>query len=237
MIKKLLQSLTLSLSLLTIMPIIGCSTQSTNPSGCQENEQSEITNLFSQVALPTYKVLASEGEFSWSGSAVAYDKRHLVTAAHVVLSDLTGQPVDKLYIFNKLGRHKVIAEVRVIKFSKENDLALIETTVDVPYVAAFTSPKELKELGWGSLVVASGYSLGIDDQVVTEGRVTSTDLDGFILYSAPTMPGNSGGPVFHRFRDGYKVFSISQAGFIAGGPVAHMGLGVNPYVLYNFMRN
>lgn len=198
---------------------------------CDEHHQS-ADKILNEVALPTYKVLGSDGEASWSGSAVAISARELITAAHVVV-DSQGKPAEKIHIFSKLGKHKVIATAKVVKAKVKQDIALIRVEVDLPYIADVVSKYEIIEhVKWGTRVWVSGHALGVDEPVVTDGYINSTNDEGWIRYSAPQIFGNSGGPVYSLINGRFKLVSISQAGYVAGmSMVTHMSLGVNPWTL------
>ena len=210
--------------------VIGCSS-SCSDHRVARSEGIETDKLYNEVALPSYKVLAG----NWSGSAVAIKPRLLITAAHVVLSD-GGNPMQDIKIFSRIGKHTVICDAKVIKFRRAQDIALLETNVDLPYTAQLIAREEIYEaVLWGSAVAASGYALGVDDPVVTEGRITSLDTYGFMMYNCLTVFGNSGGPVYARSNGVWKVVSICQQVFTAGGPVCHMGLGMNTWSLLDFV--
>lgn len=211
--------------------VIGCSS-SCSDHRVSQSQANEADQLLNEVALPSYKVITGRG----SGSAVAFRSRFLLTAAHVVLSD-TNEPLPDIKVYSKLGRHKVIADAVVVKFDYKRDLAVLKVNVAMPYIAQLVSKEDiLTSVKWGSNVVASGYALGVDDPVVTEGRISSVDNEGFIQYTCSTVFGNSGGPVYTKCNGEYKVFSICQLVFMAYGPVCHMGLGVNSWTMLDFVK-
>ena len=232
-IKGLLLSLATLLCILSPVSITSCASQ---PSACEHADvfHPSAKQLFNEVALPTYKILASSESGDWSGSAVAIGTNTLVTAAHVV-TDVV--PLKSIYVFSKLGKKKVIASAKVLKADIKSDLAVITTDVPLPYWAEVMEREEIAEFGrWGSRVWVSGHALGCDEPVITDGTINSTDDFGFIRYSAAQIFGNSGGPVFARTPSGFKVMSIAQAGYVSGfSMVTHMSLGANPYTLNTFL--
>ncbi len=103
-----------------------------------------------------------------------------------------------------------------------------------PYGSATfaTEDPELYQKCW-----ASGHPHGVTDPMITEGRVQDLWDDGFILYSAPTTFGNSGGPIWLEKGGKYYVFSVVQRVFTEGFGVAvnHMGLGALPIRVREFV--
>ena len=211
--------------------VIGCS-GSCSDHRVSQSQADEADQLLNEVALPSYKVITDRG----SGSAVAFRSRFLLTAAHVVLTD-SDIPLVNIKVYSQLGSHKVIADAEVVKFDSKRDLAILKVNVNMPYIAPLVKPEEIiTNVLWGSLVVASGYALGVDDPVLTEGRISSVDNDGFIQYTCLTVFGNSGGPVYVKCNGEYKVFSICQRIHMAYGPICHMGLGVNTWTMLDFVK-
>lgn len=198
---------------------------------CNEHHPS-ADKILNEVALPTYKVLGSDGEASWSGSAVAISRRELVTAAHVVV-DSENKPAEKIHIFSKLGEKKFIAFATVVRSLVKQDIAIIRVEVDLPYVAQVVTKEEIiSDVKWGSHVWVSGHALGVDEPVVTDGWINSVNDDNWIRYSAPQIYGNSGGPVYSLINGRFKLVSIAQAGYTSGFTmVTHMSLGVNPWTM------
>ena len=224
-------SLLVLLALGFVPTVIGCSV-SCSDHRVSQSQANEADQLLNEVALPSYKVITDRG----SGSAVAFKSRFLLTAAHVVLTD-SNIPLVNIKVFSKLGDHKVIADAEVVKFDVRRDLAILKVNVAMPYIAKLVSQEDVvTSVLWGSNVVASGYALGVDSPVVTEGRISSVDNEGFMLYTCPTVFGNSGGPVYVKCNGEYRVFSICQMVFMAYGPVCHMGLGVNSWTMLDFVK-
>lgn len=235
MVLKGLSSLLLA-TMLACAPtgLISCASQS-SMQDCAIHHPS-MDKIFNEVALPTYKLLGQDGEAEWTGSAVAVGPRLLVTASHCVV-DHTGKPAEKIHIFSKIGKHKVIADAKVVRSIINQDLALLSVEVDLPYIAEVLSYEDLlMDVKWGTHVWVSGHALGVDEPVVTDGWINSVDDSGWIRYSAPQIYGNSGGPVYGYFNGKFKVVSIAQAGYTAGmSMVTHMSLGVNPWRLRSLL--
>ena len=102
---------------------------------------------------------------------------------------------------------------RVIHKDVKNDCAIVVFESDKKMHTAVldADPK----LYIGNDIFRVGCGLG-DVMRVDHGKVTSVNftLKGFVkdVYrmSVATIGGDSGGPVFHETKDGYKVFSIAQ---------------------------
>ncbi len=217
-------------------PLISCSSPQTSMSGGELS--SDIDAIFVQVALPAYKVLAKVDGAEWTGSAVAISRKHLVTAAHVV-TDKAKQPVaGGLTVYSKLARY--IADAKVVKLLVKYDLAVLEVNVTLPNRAFLASDTSIPRLPqWGARVWVSGYPLGVDEPVVTDGRINSLDDSKWIRYTAPQIYGNSGGPVFSydAVYGRFVLTSIAQANYGVGmSMVTHMSLGVNSFTLNKFIE-
>ena len=233
MVKSLGVKMLLTLALM--IPALGCITPSVERMDVRITVSQDPAyapyKLLNEVALPTYKVLAP----SWSGSSVAINENTLITAAHVVV-DETGSPLPSVLIHRSLG-NDLATEATVEFFNIKQDLAVLRTKTKLDVWAKMLPYTQISNrVTWMALVVACGNSLGTDDAHVTFGHITSLNDDGMIRYSALTMPGNSGGPVFVLSGNVWHVASISQAGYVAGAPIAHMGLGCNPFTLNLFVR-
>ena len=155
-------------------------------------------------------VVKIESSSGW-GSGVAIgnyvvDGSHhtlILTAAHVVDADR----IVKLHI------GAAVYTGYVLKTDKSLDLALIETTHDLPTVPLSKHPR------FGDQVWAVGFPIA-DGEAITGGYL-STEIGGLIEASAPIWPGNSGGAlfVFHHGR-------FELAGIIDSARLLPFGFGV-----------
>lgn len=201
------------------------------------------------VAMPTVQIQAEGG----LGSGVVFgDGTFILTAAHVVshlelLLDNDGNPqrspdgslvfgplvVEKCAIFKPFDLVPYLADTKVIKIDPELDLAVLKLEKAYPYGKAkfATSLPYLYQKCW-----ISGHPLGVPHTTITEGRVQALWEEGFIRYSALSTFGNSGGPVWYQSKGEFLVFSICQRVFVNRDAVTHMGLGVLPGKMLDFVR-
>lgn len=88
-------------------------------------------------------------------------------------------------------------------------------------------------------VVTVGYPMGIG-QVVTEGRFQGFTM-GYMLVTAPSIFGNSGGPVVVRRGLHYELVGVTSAivvvpmGFSVV-PITHLNLIVPTYTIHKFIK-
>lgn len=203
----------------------------------------EAKELYLKVALPTVLIATESGA---SGSGVVFGDGWLVlTAAHVITSeamvpDENGVPklhrtIEAVRIIKNEGLTPFLGGADVVKINHDLDLAVLKLTQVYPYAKAkfASSDPELYQKCW-----VSGHPHGVNDPLVTEGRVQDLWEDGNLLYSAPTTFGNSGGPVWLKVGKEYHVTSVVQKVFVEGLGVAvnHMGLGVLPSHLREFVK-
>lgn len=237
------------LALMVIVPSVACTTNY-NVRVITMASDEEARDLYLKIALPTVLVRAESG----TGSGVVFGDGSLVlTAAHVVTSyepelDMNGEPkrdgsgrpifkpvVEKAVVFKNEGLVPFVTGVEVVKINHDLDLAVLKLAQVYPYAKAkfASADPELYQKCW-----ASGHPHGVTDPMVTEGRVQDLWEDGFILYSAPTTFGNSGGPIFVKVGKDYFISSVVQRVFVEGFGIAvnHMGLGALPVRVREFVE-
>ncbi len=131
------------------------------------------------------------------GSGVIFDERgYIVTNYHVISSESTGQLADQITIGMADGRQ---AQVRLIGYDSQTDLAVLKTTEKSLPIAEFGRSKNVKV---GELAVAIGSPSGAEfARSVTAGiisglnRTLQVDERNYTLIQtdAAINPGNSGG--------------------------------------------
>ncbi len=165
---------------------------------------------------PQYDGLGQSGyvggeEKRWSGSGVVIGDKYIATNNHVV------EGANALVVNGIHGDMNTSYKVQVIVTDKNNDLAIVKVVDDrfdgfgqVPY-GFRTSTADV-----GTEVFVLGYPMTdyLGEEVkVTNGIISAkTGYQGDVTtyqMSAPTQPGNSGGPVFDN--EGYLIgLSVSR---------------------------
>lgn len=218
-----------------------------SPTGCTTNynvslasQELDITQLKFEMADPTMLVLRESGG---SGSGFVFGNGwYLLTAAHVIASKPNPDgsepesPTDPVIVLKKSGPITVFScKTEVVKVDFKLDLAVLKLASQwrSNVIISKTDPK-LYEKCW-----IAGHPLGVTYTNITEGRVQCLNDEEYVRYSALSIFGNSGGPVF-KFEDGhFQVFSICQKVYTTGdrNAVTHMGLGVMPFQLRAFVKD
>lgn len=96
----------------------------------------------------------------------------------------------------------------------ESDVAEFTGAVDCPCLPLATLPTSMDEP-----VVTLGYPLGNDlgyIQLMTAGSAQGLDRDGDLIYTAPTAPGNSGGPLLALRSGRYEIVGVVKRGVRIG---------------------
>ena len=150
----------------------------------------------------------------WTGSGSGWPLQRtasggtFIVTNHHVIDECTGAG-SKV----SLDANGQLGEGQVVNFDRDNDLALIETTLALNPLP--TGP--LPEIGHWVMAVGNPYGL---TGTVTTGTVTNLDVY-VILIDASLNPGNSGGPLINA--EG-SVVGVNTAGFtdvgfmgVAGG--------------------
>lgn len=185
--------------------------------------------LFFQVAVPSVRVIVKTGQSSGVVIAKRDGVAYVLTAAHVVGEETTCE-------VERFDGARYPATVDHV--FKTEDLAVLRVVDSALYVGRIATRAELEGVRWGARVVAYGYPLGESEGVLTDGRITSVNNDGFLRYSAPTFYGNSGGGIWLRVVDGWAVISVAQriANHPMTGPYPHVGRGVLPASLLDCLE-
>lgn len=207
------------------------------PTGDHEDRDA----LLAQVAAPSVQVKRTVDAGSGSGVVVFQNETYalVLTAAHVVLSEDGSTPP---VMVSRRFPDVAPTPGQIVQMDGQRDLALVRTAPVWPRVASVISTGGLSRVGWGSRVVIFGHPLGVEEGMITEGRITSTNSGGRLRYSAPSCYGNSGGGVF-VFDDGrWRALSIVQRiAWFPSGPDCHgvyyeLGWGAHPLWVLDFLE-
>ena len=125
------------------------------------------------------------------------DKGYLLTNDHVVFDSASGVYYSKVTM--TLAESKKSHKVEVLFSDKKADVALCK--FDVADVESFTSVKRIPDYstlkqGADCLIIGNAFGMGL---APFTGIIRFTKNDsGNMVYTAPSNPGDSGGPVFNR---------------------------------------
>ena len=143
-------------------------------------------NTIDKVAM----VLSYKGGILCSqGSGFFVDKNLLVTNYHCV------EGADKVEL-KVTGDNNIIKGAKVIKASRDYDLAIIQTKQDLPFV-------KIDSLNYdkiGAKVYAIGNPRGLEGSIsdgILSGKRENEGIE-YLQITAPINPGNSGGPVLNE---------------------------------------
>jgi S1-C subfamily serine protease len=166
------------------------------------------------------------------GTGFAVTKKHLVTAGHLcetAKDDLEFHGYLEVVFINNNGELSVHGNIpKIIKIDKKRDLCLLELKghgiTPIPIMKYFRRYAKI-----GDEVTAIGSPYGAFP-TRTSGYISQLNWDGKFIYSAPTAPGNSGGPV------------INNAGELVGVSImrdirySHISFGVPAHVVKKFLK-
>lgn len=214
-----LASMKILATVLIALLLSGCAT--TGPGNSfKEGSQKEIEAMLAStvqvhVSVRGFMVLGElrvPREDNWVGSGVVYEKTlgllepvqsKILTANHVLDKPNPGDAVS-----TPSGTF-FVKEVELSISTRDGQVCRLEPltmgtndTEDVATAVAFCDAGRVARLGSrspapGSRVFVAGHPLGFPGAIVTDGYVSGW-LQGYMLISAPTAGGSSGGPIFHN---------------------------------------
>lgn len=141
---------------------------------------------------------------------------YFVTNDHVVYDDSAGGYFSKLEIRFADGKKK--CKAYVVTSNKKSDVALcrfepddIPETEPIPFIGDYSNLKQ----GADILVIGNGLSMGL---APFTGTVKFTHGEsGNLVYTAPSNPGDSGGPVFNRKGECVGINKSVTVSVVRGG--------------------
>lgn len=170
----------------------------------------------STIRQATWRVDMRDGWMSGSCSGVFIKENIMLTAAHCDASEMT------------------VAGKQAVKLKKDDrrDLMLLYVPLE-----SKTVDVALREARLDEKVVVVGYPLGVGSMLtegLSQGLKTIPEAgspEEFLLASAPIGPGNSGGPLFIKDKDGWKVAGIASR----GGSIVYLFISVKD--IQHFLAN
>jgi S1-C subfamily serine protease len=206
--------------------------------GCCSVQKPEIVYRYRDVPSPYLSVVGlrvphiNEADGYAIGTGFAVTKKHLVTAGHLCKAtkdDLTLRSYFEVLFVNNNGEVSVIADKpKIVKIAKNTDLCLLKLSghgiVPLPIMKRFRVHAKI-----GDALMAFGAPFGAFP-TQTSGHMIDPDWNGKFIYSAPTAPGNSGGPV------------INDSGELVGVAVqrdlrySHLSFAVPAHTVRKFLK-
>lgn len=228
----------------------------------------KIANEHEKFLYPAVRVLAQSAEGSGIGSGVVVysqgGKSYILTNHHVISNlikietewdAVAGRNLKKetrLPAFVEFFQYSNWSRVdgtrqqkaRIVGWSEETDLALLEIDQAHDHIAQIATAEEYEEcLYTRDEILTVGCGLGVIP-FATDGTLASKehyDIGGkpYLMCTAPSIFGNSGGPVFSYHLE--KIIgltariSINILGWSASA-VTHMGWAIPASTIHDFLR-
>jgi len=135
---------------------------------------------------------------------------------------------------------ETIMEADIVARDETRDLALLKL-VDTERAATNVAKIDLGEIYMGETVYAVGSGDG-EPPFMTQGLLGYMNkvFDGFeyVMATAPITWGNSGGALFHKVDNSYKLIGVPARTTIVGGRfvVPHMGYAIKMQTVVDFLK-
>jgi hypothetical protein len=177
-------------------------------------EKSADNKVSDDVLNSTYRILVMEGlEDAWSGSGVAYDPYHVLTAAHVV--DIPKGYTIWVEQFNREGVKINVFEAVVEKIDTVIDLAVIKTLEALP----FSMPLVFGKASPGDPLYNVGAAYGESPTCVIWGwygaaKAKGEDATHYSVAMIGSAPGCSGSGMWTADHKYLGVLSAGRPGQI-----------------------
>ncbi|MDR3263098.1 MAG: serine protease [Clostridiales bacterium] len=194
--------------------------------GNSGGSQGWCADLFEKYKASVVSIRVSSSDSAASGTGfIISDNGFLLTNDHVVYDVQNGGYYPKITMSFADG--KKAYELDVIASDKRWDVALCAfKAAEVPAFAPIPRIKDYMRLKQGAdiLVIGNGFSMGL---APFTGTVKFTrDVSGNLVYTAPSNPGDSGGPVCNRIGEciGINKSIIKTVAIGGGKPVDANGM-------------
>lgn len=201
---------------------------------------------FSEIGDATLKLYNNDGPYC---SSIVVDKNHLITANHCVDADMNIRFERHDKDLNVIGFD--LYNVKSVRTLKDKDVAVLEVVeegfdfgkkeikpVDI------ASVEEGNSVSFGDDVVAVGYP-AVQALTITEGlfgqAIQSPEQrlwKGKVYrFTAPIIGGNSGGGLYAKFKDKYKLIGVTVGGYNTNGAFMNLATPIESIddVLKNFV--
>lgn len=198
-----------------VNPSVAPSAPSASANGAPS--QGWVADIFERYKGGVVKVRAKGAESVFGGTGFVISRNgYLLTNEHVVYDEVTGKLCGDVFVL--FGQDPEEYAARVIASDSRYDLALLETdelpaeAVVVPRIRDYSALKQ----GADVVVIGNAFSMGLAPIPGTI-KFTHEGTSGNLVYTAPTNPGDSGGPVFNRLGECVGINKSVTSAFIRGG--------------------
>lgn len=172
----------------------------------QSPSREEIIRLYTNAVVKVEHYQIGSNSQDWSGSAVFYTPRRLITNAHVIGSSADDFDDKKFFADEDLKRAIFWVvfkgkkyKAHIIGRDLELDLAILEVDKEIFITPAPLGNSDQTEIGEEVFAIGSPYGL---ENTITKGIISAKErITGLLSYEkylqtdAPINPGNSGGPL------------------------------------------
>lgn len=180
--------------------------------------QGWCADLFEKYRPSVVEIFASSKNAKMSGTGFVVSRNGFVlTNDHVVYNEATGTYHAKITMRLADGS---VYELQIVDSDAKNDVALCQYDVNaalkltpIPRIANYSALKQ----GADMLVIGNTFSLGLEP---FSGTVRFThDNTGDLVYTAPSNPGDSGGPVLNRAGECIGINKTETKSILLNGEV------------------
>lgn len=183
----------------------------------EEHSQGWCADIFDRYKRAVVKVCAESG-LSFSGGTGFFVSKegYLLTNHHVVYDEDADRLSEKVTV--SFEGERIAYPVKVIATNRERDVALLHVEDKLSSFGVVSRIKDYASLKQGAdvLVIGNAFSMGLAPFSGTV-KFTHEPGAGDLVYTAPSNPGDSGGPVLNRSGDCVGINKSVTAAITRGG--------------------
>jgi S1-C subfamily serine protease len=162
-----------------------------------------------------------------SGSSVIIAPGYILSAFHII----AGIKIPyEIFIIND----GILKPAKVVKSDERNDLVLLSADISCPCAEFLEGDVDIDEMVYSSTFPL--FTL-YDTQYVTTGIIQKFERKEFVTTLLSTF-GSSGGPIFVKSDNKYKLFGLVQSiGKYKGQFYSWMSFGIRKHVIIDFLAD